>query len=242
MIWSTSGKGWTLLRRSERTHFGTNEGVNILQELLAETGLDIELPVLEQKDIKALSLDEENRFIGISTNDKFHTLFMVGLDSGLGLGGLLTLTWNNIDFESSKISVSKNLIYEKDFDGKTKNKNIMFLQNSPKTKSSARKVPITQRSLKLLKEFRIETNNFMVFATRTGNYLNPRNVERSFVRLTIKAGTENCNFHSLRHTYATRLFEIGISVNVVSKLLGHAKASITTSIYISVLPSLKKMP
>jgi len=42
-----------------------------------------------------------------------------------------------------------------------------------------------------------------------------------------------------RHTYATRLFELGIPVNVVSKLLGHAKTSITTDIYISVIPSLK---
>ncbi|WP_081927100.1 tyrosine-type recombinase/integrase [Pseudobacteroides cellulosolvens] len=69
--------------------------------------------------------------------------------------------------------------------------------------------------------------------------MSPRNVERSFVRIGEKAGINNCNFHSLRHTYATRLFELGVPVNVVSKLLGHAKTSITSDIYISVIPQLK---
>ncbi len=64
-------------------------------------------------------------------------------------------------------------------------------------------------------------------------------MERSFVRIATKAGIEGCNFHSLRHTYATRLFELGVPVNVVSKLLDHAKTSLTTDIYISVMPSLK---
>ena len=63
--------------------------------------------------------------------------------------------------------------------------------------------------------------------------------KRSFVRVAKRTGLDNCNFHSLRHTYATRLFELGIPVNVVSKLLGHAKTSITTDIYISLIPQLK---
>jgi integrase len=76
-------------------------------------------------------------------------------------------------------------------------------------------------------------------STKTSNYLSPRNVQRSFVRIANKAGLYGYNFHSLRHTYATRMFELGIPVNVVSKLLGHAKTSITSDIYITVIPQLK---
>ena len=199
----------------------------------------IELPVLEQKEIKAFTFDEENKFIETSKYDKLHILFVVALDSGLRLGELLALTWGDIDLDKAEINVNKNLIQVKDYERKSKCKNILKIQDNPKTKSSIRKVPIPQRALKLLKELKSKTNSIMVFVTRTGNYLNPRNVERSFVRMATEAGITNCNFHSLRHTYATRLFELGIPVNIVSKLLGHAKTSITTDIYISVMPSLK---
>lgn len=91
--------------------------------------------------------------------------------------------------------------------------------------------------MNLLKK--LKSNKTLVFCTRTNNFLSPRNVERSFVRVAKRAGLDECNFHSLRHTYATRLFELGVPVNVVSKLLGHAKTSITTDIYISVIPQLK---
>lgn len=199
----------------------------------------IELPVLEQKEIKAFTLDEEIRFIEASKDDRLHTLFVVALDSGLRLGELLALTWNDIDLDGAEIAVTKNIIHVKNFEGKSKNKNILIVQDNPKTKSSIRNVPLPQRSLNLLKELKTKSNTIIVFATKTGNYLNPRNVERSFVRIASSTGIYGCNFHSCRHTYATRLFEIGISVNVVSKLLGHSKTSITTDIYISVIPSLK---
>lgn len=199
----------------------------------------VELPVLEQKEIKALTLNEENRFIEASKKDRLHTLFIVALDSGLRLGELLALTWNDIDLDKAEINVNKNIVHVKDYEGKSKNKNILTVQDNPKTRSSIRKVPIPRRSLLLLKELKAKTNTIIVFATKTGNYLNPRNVERSFVRIATKAGIEGYNVHSCRHTYATRLFEIGVSVNVVSKLLGHSKVSITTDVYISVIPSLK---
>ncbi|MCX7748266.1 MAG: site-specific integrase [Clostridia bacterium] len=200
---------------------------------------NVELPILEQKEIKALTLEEENKFIEESRDDRLHTLFVLAFDSGLRLGELLALTWGDVDFEKAEVTVNKNLIHVKDYEGKSNSKNVLKVQDNPKTKSSIRKVPLPQRSLKLLKELKSKTNTIMVFATKTGNYLNPRNAERSFVRIATKIGFDDCNFHSLRHTYATRLFEVGIPVNVVSKLLGHAKTSITTDIYISVMPSLK---
>jgi len=47
-------------------------------------------------------------------------------------------------------------------------------------------------------------------------------------------------FHDLRHTYATRLFELGENPKTVSELLGHANVSTTSDIYIHVLDSMKE--
>lgn len=54
------------------------------------------------------------------------------------------------------------------------------------------------------------SNKIIVFSTRSGNYLNARNVERSFYRIVEKAGIGKCSFHTLRHSFATRLFEMGV--------------------------------
>ena len=197
----------------------------------------IELPVLEQKEIKAFTREEEQKFLECAKEDPLYTLFVVALDTGIRLGELLALTWSDIDFESEEIRVNKNLIFVKDFEGSTGRKNTLKVQDTPKTKSSTRKVPVTVRALKLLQS--LKSDRVLVFCTKTNNYLSPRNVQRSFVRVALRAGLDGCNFHSLRHTYATRLFELGVPVNVVSKLLGHSKTSITSDIYITVIPQLK---
>jgi len=197
----------------------------------------IELPVLEQKEIKAFTQDEETKFLEYAKKDCLYTLFIVALDTGLRLGELLALKWSDIDFKSAEIRVHKNLIFVKDFESKTKNKNILKVQNTPKSKSSTRTVPVTARALNLL--HKLKSDRILVFCTKTNNYLSPSNVQRSFKRVTSKASLYGFSFHSLRHTYATRLFELGVPVNVVSKLLGHAKTSITSDIYISVIPQLK---
>lgn len=101
---------------------------------------NVELPVLEQKEIKALTLEEENRFIEMSKDDALHVLFVVAIDTGLRLGELLALTWGDIDLDKAEITVNKNLIHVKDYEGKTKNKNVLVVQDNPKTKSSIRKV------------------------------------------------------------------------------------------------------
>ncbi|NLD50156.1 MAG: site-specific integrase [Clostridiaceae bacterium] len=197
----------------------------------------IELPALNQKEIKAFTQEEEKKFLEFAKHDPLYPLFIVALDTGIRLGELLALTWSDIDFKSAEIRVNKNLIFVRNYEGKTKNKNILKVQDTPKSKSSNRTVPLTTRSLYLLQK--LKSDRILVFCTKTNNYLSPRNVERSFVRIAGKAGINDCNFHSLRHTYATRLFELGVPLNVVSKLLGHSKTSITSDIYISVIPQLK---
>ncbi|WP_410497288.1 tyrosine-type recombinase/integrase [Cellulosilyticum sp. ST5] len=44
------------------------------------------------------------------------------------------------------------------------------------------------------------------------------------------------NFHSLRHTYATRLFENNVPLKTVQALLGHKDIATTMNIYTHVMP------
>ena len=55
-----------------------------------------------------------------------------------------------------------------------------------------------------------------------------------------KAEIENTNFHTLRHTFATRALENGFDVKVLADILGHADASTTLNKYAHALPDHKK--
>ena len=75
-----------------------------------------------------------------------------------------------------------------------------------------------------------------MFCTEYGNYFDTRNLTRSYTRHLKKIGLPYRNFHSLRHTYATRLFENNVPIKTVQSLLGHKDIATTMNIYTHVMP------
>lgn len=127
-----------------------------------------------------------------------------------------------------------------------KGKGSSFLKEmEPKSKTSNRVIPlcdkvydalINQKSIininkQLLEPLDLYTDLDLIFPTKTGNYMDPRDLTRSFKRLLKRADIEDINFHSIRHTFATRLFENEVDLKKVQKLLGHSKLSITADTY-----------
>lgn len=81
--------------------------------------------------------------------------------------------------------------------------------------------------------------NDFIFTTDLGKILDARNVLTSYECLLNKANNKYRKFHSLRHTYATKLFEAGVPIKTVQTLLGHPNISITANIYTHVMPKEK---
>lgn len=199
----------------------------------------VKLPTHSQKPIKFFTESEQKRFFEEAKEDTLYPLFVLAAHTGLRIGELLALNWGDIDFKNGTVSVTKNAITVEDLDGISGKKNVTLIQDTPKTRSSIRTVPLSDMATQVLKAHRQKSSALLVFCTKKATLLNSRNVERSFYRIVEKAGIEKCSFHTLRHTFATRLFEKGIPAKIVSEFLGHSKVSHTLDIYTHCTPSIK---
>jgi integrase len=70
-----------------------------------------------------------------------------------------------------------------------------------------------------------------VFATKTGEPVDPRNIQRSVHIACKKAGLPAVSPHTLRHSAATTMLEAGIPIHVVSRQLGHSSINVTVDVY-----------
>ena len=103
-------------------------------------------------------------------------------------------------------------------------------------------VSLIKRCLRMLKELKLKNGgkSELVFPSKNGTFISPRNFLRCFKTICGKTGLKDFNCHTLRHTFATRCFEKGIPVKIVSCWLGHKKVQHTLDIYTHVMPDEEK--
>lgn len=175
-------------------------------------------------------------------------LFIFLVNTGLRIGEALALNFDDIDFKKQTVSINKTLSRVKiredlpDDDERS----YEYIITEPKTSTSVRIVDLNKTAMWALyeidrrnKDRNIVKSNF-VFSSEWGNFFNPRSIEDTMKRVCNRAGIEYYGLHSLRHTFASRCFMKGVPVEVVSKILGHSSPSITTKIYIHIMPHMKR--
>lgn len=155
---------------------------------------------------------------------------LLALFSGLRIGEICALRWTDVDFINNTLTINKTAQRIKDID-ETSNSKTKLIVDKPKTTSSIRIVPIPEILVSILKEFKQE-NDCYIFSNDSLIPKDPRAVEKYFSNVLKKVGIKQLNFHSLRHTFATRLREQKVDIKVISELLGHSDWKITQSIYV----------
>ena len=161
---------------------------------------------------------------------------LISLYSGLRIGELCALQWNDIDFKKNILSVNKTIqrVYIKD-----KDKNISkVIITTPKTKNANREIPINKEFLELLKKLKTKGDDYII--TGSNKYLEPRTYRKYFNKVLKQVKIKQFNFHSLRHTFATNCISLGVDYKTVSELLGHANVNITLNLYVHPRLSQKK--
>ena len=173
---------------------------------------------------------------------RYRDAFILDINTGLRIGELIALDWKDVNFQEKTISVHKTavMIQNRDKNGEPVKGVSQIIQESPKTSKSIRTVTLNEKALAALKRLKERAGNSpYVFPTQTGARLVMPSLEKQYGNVASHCDIKDTSFHSLRHTFATRLFERGADVKDVSTLLGHASISITYNTYIHVIESRK---
>lgn len=198
-------------------------------------------PKVERTPIQPLDRAAVHRLLASLTDTRLEALYLTALTTAMRRGEVLGLGWRDVDLDARKLSVSQSL---QRAGGK--------LQLLPlKTRSSTRTISLPNILVLALKRHRIHQKeeqlaagpdwrgnpDYLVFTTRIGTALEPRNIDRDFKIKLAKAGLDDAKFHDLRHTCATLLFENATHPKQVQALLGHSRVSTTLDIYTHVSAS-----
>lgn len=166
---------------------------------------------------------------------------LIALYTGMRIGEICALKWENINLEERLIHVQSTLqrIYIKNPD----HQNISYVTvTSPKSSASIRSIPITSSLTEILTCFyeqerkRLCADDYLL--TGSQQYIEPRCYENYYKKILKHAGIADIRFHSLRHTFATRLIAQGADYKIVSELLGHQ--SVTTTLHLYVHPQISQ--
>lgn len=168
------------------------------------------------------------------------TMIYLALDTGLRKSEIAGLSWDNIDFEKSSISVIKQRHYVTGYG---------VISDVPKTESGARNVTVSKTVINLLKQYKNQQlenrlkfgsawkNEPYIFLHEDGEAISPNFPYRWFTNFLKKNNLPKITFHQLRHTNASLLISSGEDIVTVSSRLGHADKNITLNTYSHVIKS-----
>ena len=181
-----------------------------------------------KKEMQFFTYKEFLKFESVIDELDYKTFFEVLYYLGLRQGEACSLTWSDIDFNKSEVSINKTIT--------TKLKGQLYTISSPKTKKSNRVLPIPKKLLESLKIMKLNAKKKKYFKETWfvfGDELPFRETtiqvrKNKYCRL---AGVKQIRIHDFRHSCASFLIQNGASIVLVSKYLGHSKISITLDTY-----------
>ena len=224
----------------------------------------------EEPHKRALTIREQELFLNYLRKEgnpyhHWYPVFAVMVGTGMRVGEVTGLQWENVDFEEEVITVDHTLVYY-NHRQEIENAGCTFNVHSTKTEAGTRQIPVlpeVKEALLMEKEYQeltdthctssIDGYNDFIFVNRFGAVQHQGTLNKALRRIIrdcnqaqLDSGKENPvllpNFscHSLRHTFTTRLVEAGVNIKVIQNLCGHTRSDITLDIYTTVTKELKQ--
>lgn len=191
--------------------------------------------------IQVWDADDLRRFLTATADHRHHTLWLVAAKTGMRRGELMELRWNDIDFDTSTLSVRRALVVV----------GWKLHVSDAKTASGRRTIDLDARTATALRDRLTELEKIaadagddfdrqgLVFGRQDGDHIHPEYITRTFDRLVAKHKLPRIRLHDIRHSHATLLLKAGVPAKVVSERLGHATPGFTLNVYQHVLPGMQ---
>ena len=209
------------------------------------------LPKRQRPEMSYFTVEEQQKLQEVIKGHRLEMCILLSLYTGIRQGELLGLMWENVHIDPSGQSyieivqtVNRTKRREESVEGKTE-----LSINSPKTNHSIRTIPLLSDIAERLLSYKEKQENFrqinsfpendFVFLSTKGTIIEPRDFQRDFKKILIQNDLRVINVHGLRHTFATRALESGMSVKTLSKILGHSSVGFTLDTYAHVTERLK---
>jgi integrase len=198
----------------------------------------IKMPKMPRKDVPTIRPEHVRTFLAFLKGNRYEALMMVYLFGGLRRGEALALTWDDVDFATGSLRITKSHVVLA---------RSMHVSKG-KSNAAARTVPLPADAMRALGDHRRRqleermklgpdwTETPYVFTTGRGTPLWPTNVSERVKKLLAEAGLPVVHLHALRHTAASLLLAGGVDIKTVQRIIGHASAKMTLDTYGHCMP------
>ena len=205
---------------------------------LAKDALSVSLPKPPKHEVEFFSVNEQKRLESAAKASGVINFLSVilCLYTGIRIGEVSGLQWEDIDFERKAMSIRRTLQRIHCINGERRTRIAVL---TPKSPSSMRTIPLPNFLIDVLREYKTKAESAFVLS-QDGQPVEPRNIQYRFKKLLKTADVKQVNFHATRHTFSVRALENGFDVKSLSEILGHASATITLNKYAHALEEHKR--
>lgn len=189
----------------------------------------IQKPRVDRKEVNVLSPKVQKQLEDalIYDNSKTALGILIALNVGLRIGEICALRWEDINLKNRIIKVQKSVVRVSNT--RSDSQKTKYILAEPKTRTSIRDIPINTKLYSILVNAD-DKNGYVI--SDTSEFICPRTFEYRFHKKLTEHSIADINFHTLRHTFATRCVENNVDTKTLSEILGHSNVSITLNYYV----------
>lgn len=202
----------------------------------------------DKKPRRVMTVKETELFLAEAKDSFYYNLFVVALETGMRIGELSGLQWEDVDFKKKKIYIRHSMTYF------SRNGEYSFELHPAKTKKGMRDIPLTKVAIAALKQQYLKKQTLinkgreplegfenLVFVTKNNKPTTQFIVGESIDCVLKRIHKNNPDIvfekitpHCFRHTFATRWLEAEVPIKTISAMLGHSQLQLTTDLYMHV--------